>query len=1096
MTTVHIMPNRLSPEDYSTHETGDAAVFLFEHFEGQWPPTVKVYRDRLDPANDMPLACLKDIEALREPDVLWVVIYPQGVTALLVVGGLVLAGAIAAALLIPEVPKVNVPTGRFLGKGSPNNQLGNRSNVARPEERIPDIFGVVKSIPDLLTVPYTTYVTHREREVAVYVVGVGTHLIQKIKDGDTLISEIEDASAKVYGPGAAPLGSPKPTPDVDIGPDIPDELMNVYEVTAVNGQVVEPFNARTFYGAVRVPDQDGQGLVTDFFGTLMTYNGGGSGTILLRYQESAEEITDRLSVGDTLFIFWPAEFLPTGAGAKPDLTTPASGVPTVVTGPVVDSIADIGSNAVEVEVTIPGSQQAQWDQMSVYTGGPDEVFHPHMQITPVSHLYEGPFFVDFEHPDGSQDFTILCNFVAPQGLYVDDGVTAAPINVNIEVIIQEADANGTPVGAAQQFGPFELTGSAVQRSQRAITVRCQPVGFTSTRCLVQVRRLTNTPRREEQMQVVETDVYGSTGTDDQKWYTGRVIDEVRWTHCYSMSVPPNLSFGDLTMIHTQTFATQGAVRLKNRELNCQAARMIQTWNGSTFGGSLVISGASQNVLFHCMKDPFIGNLSDAQIDFANLAAAFQAVRDLFGDPTGLPTDFSHTFDSVEISSEETFAAICAAAFCVAYRDGDVIKAIAELATDDAQLLLGHRNILPGSQRITHTFGEPTENDSIEVPYFDPSDDSITKAVLPDDPAPRRRPRRINIIGLRNERQAYWHAWRALQRMLYQRQVVQLRATEEAAQLLTRQKVLIADRTRKSVQDGYLVNAAGAVVHTSQDVVLAGGGATYTMFLQHSDGSVEPIAVVSVDGTRRVTLASVPAVTPVTPETDARIVPTGYMVVDDADPMPQGYLISRRSAENHMVQRLEAVNYSHLYYIADGLRLWTTFDTSPALLDISPHRSTLASTGFAASGGERTAGSFEKDPVENITPSYTFMAWITPSAHGVDGGLIQSGNDVSVRFVFGNDEVVRAGHGGSFSVFDDWSSFLGERHFVAVSHDVATGRMALFRDGALVDEATVSPHGNTGEAEYLAGFVGSCDMLLEHARPLSDREIREFYLKTR
>lgn len=1090
MTTVHIMTNRLRPAEYSTHQVEDAPIFLFEHFQGRWPPTAKVYRDQVDVQTELPLACQQDIGKLRDHQVLWVVVYPQGVVPLLIVGGLVLAGAIAAVLLIPEVPKIQVPSAR--GKrGSPNNRLGERSNVARPEERIPDIFGVQKSIPDLITVPYTTYEDHRERETAVYCVGVGTHLIQKLKDGDTFISQIQDASAKVYGPGDAPLGSPKPTPQVDIGPDIDDELMNVYEVSAVNGQVVEPFNARTFYGTVRAPNQDGQGIPPDFFGTLMTDNGDGTGTILLRYAEDPEEITDRVFVGDTLFISWPTEFLPTGSGPKPDLQTPAAGVPTVVTGPVVTSITDIGSNAVELEVDIPVGQQSEWSAINAYTGGSDSVFLPHMQITPVPHLYVGPFFIDFEHPLGSQDFAILLNFVAPQGLFVDDGVTAAPLTVALEIILTEADANGTPIGTPEVFNA-ELVGSAVQRSQRAVTVRCVPSGFVGTRALVQVRRFTNSPRREEQLQVVEADVYGSTGTDDQIWYTGRVVDEVRWTHCYSVSVPPNLSFGDVTLIHTRTFATQGALRLKRRELNCQAARMIQTWNGSTFGGSLVVAPASENVLFHMMKDPNIGNLGDAQIDFLGIAAAFQAVRDKFNDPTGLPTSFSHTFDSTEISSEETFQAVCMAAFCLAYREGDVIKAIAELATDDSALVLGHRNIFPKSQRVTHTFGEPTEHDSVEVHYFDPSDDSVTKAVLPDDPAPRLRTRRINVIGLRTERQAYWHAWRAFQRMQYQRQVMDLKATQEAGQLISRQKVLAADRSRQSVQDGHLEAASGAVVFCSQVVELA-GGAAYTMFLLASDGSVEAIAVSAADG-RRVTLASVPSVAPVVDPAEG--VPTIYVVVDDEDPMPQGYLVQRRVPVNHMLQRLELVNYSHLYYVADGLRLWVTFDTAPQLLDISAHRSALAATGLVVSGGARTSGDFEKDPVENVPSSYTVLAWITPSAHGVDGSIYSSSNDVSVRFVFGLDEFLKAGHGGTFPVSDDWTSLLGERHLAAVTYDADSGRMALFRDGALVDEASVAGHGNTGEAQYLAGFVGSCDMLLEHARPFSDREVREFYLKTR
>lgn len=142
-------------------------------------------------------------------------------------GGLVVAGYVIAAVLVvaalaikpAAMPNVN------RSQQSPNNSLSDRNNKARPNQRIVDICGQVKSIPDVIAREYSRFVDNIEERIGYYCIGRNDLLVEDIKEGDTLIADIETASAGVYGANKSPNNS---SPDIQIG-DLINE--NVYGVT-------------------------------------------------------------------------------------------------------------------------------------------------------------------------------------------------------------------------------------------------------------------------------------------------------------------------------------------------------------------------------------------------------------------------------------------------------------------------------------------------------------------------------------------------------------------------------------------------------------------------------------------------------------------------------------------------------------------------------------------------------------------------------------------------------------------------------------------------------------------------------------------------
>jgi hypothetical protein len=1097
-----VVPNPLAPERFETHQPPELIPWLIQRF-GKWPATAHLYHQVGSAEYEVTPESPEDVRALESLKGTFVVrILPAGSLQRLPLVGSAVKFLTSAVVMTSAI---KLPEQRALeNSASPNNELGRRSNKARLKERIPYIVGGLRSVPDLLSVPYTVYVDHIEQEIAYYCVGVGEHSVQTIRDGSTLIREIEGASAQVYLPGKAPTGgveNHEPDEDASVGDPIEDDVYTVYQLNAVNGQQIHAWNDFTFYGSA-FPGNSGNSLAMAFFD-----NGDGTGRISVPYNSAADEVTDRVAVGDSLFLFWPMDHIPPGGvGTAPDLSTPVTEMlPVEVDSLTVTAIdEDLDVAYVHLTVDIPAAQQAQWALLQTYfedLQDPLDLFpyegasYEFAQVTCMRELYVGPFFIDFEHVGGN-DFEVVCNFVAPGGLFADDGVTPRAMNVQMQVILTPTDESGNPNGTPESFTET-LQGSAVSRGQRALTMRCQPSGFGSnTRCLVQARRLTNTPRRERQTDQVEEDFYNADLDTDPPVYahfSGTVEDEIRWTHCYSMSKPPNISFGNVTTIHTRTVATSGATRVKERELNCFAYRRIQTWDGTSFGGALVANDASENILFTILKDDTIGNLEDANIDFEGIVAAFEAVRASVVSSTNLATRFAYTFDDPNLTLEETMQVVCHSAFCTPYRLGDTIKVRPEIATDDSALVLNHRNILSDSPMvIQHSLGRPSENDSVDVSYI-PATTGLQQTVTVPLVGNSLRPRQVRVVGITTELQALWHGYRAYMRMLYQRQDVTLEATQEAEILGARVRALIADGTRSSTQAGEVVGFdESSTIRTSQRVVLQGGRA-YTCYLQKSDGTVEEFPVLSAPSERELELDGTPE--PITEPIEG--VPTFYILAPDDDPSPRAYLITSRRATSNLTHSVEAVNYSHMYYIADGMSAWVDF--VGGLVDLSPYRRSFVNSGASITGGQwqGVPGESFEDPGTDIsTASYTSALFITATAAPTHSGLIQPGNNTSEEFAITVGNLLVAGHAGSYQVGVDYTDFLASEHMVAVSYDAVTDRMALSIDGALVDEATVAGSDLSGVIRYLEDFEGSCRWLARWHRALSERELMEIYLRNR
>jgi hypothetical protein len=530
----------------------------------------------------------------------------------------------------------------------------------------------------------------------------------------------------------------------------------------------------------------------------------------------------------------------------------------------------------------PAAVNAQWNDIATEAGGATPFI-----TADIASNGEGRWIGPYVMTDLEAE-QLFCNFVAQNGLYKDDGTAQIAAKILVEVEVTPVDEDDVPFGDPELF-QIELIGSDELKETVAVTLTARFSAFYG-RCSVRARRV----------------------TEHDEAYEGQVVDEVRWRDLYSCAFIDLTNFGNVTTVQTVTYATASALAVKERKLNMEARRRLPVYgsDGIFDDENLVATENAADILVAICRDRYIGNRQLAELDVANFYATIEAVQDYFGHEYA--GKFSYTFDQDTVSFEETVGIVAQANFCIAYRRGNVIRLSFEQRTDDSTLLFNHRNKVPGTERRTVSFGYSNDNDGIEYVYVNPEDDSIISVFLPVGYA-AINPKRIESIGVRNHLQAYFHAWRAWNKLQFQYLAVEFEATSESELLLKNDRILVADNTRPGTQDGEVLAVDTLELTLSQPVDLTEFG-TYVIHLQHVDGTVESIGITAGTDPNQVVLDEAPAMPLATdPEGTVR---TGYVIVGDEDPRATAFLVSERETLSRMTSRVQAVNYDERYYAND------------------------------------------------------------------------------------------------------------------------------------------------------------------------------------
>lgn len=449
MTTVVISDNLDNEERY---ETDDVVEFLYTHFKGNWPETATIYDGKISKDSVVAIECYQDILDLNKLDkTVYVVIYPQGLFA---IGALLVAGFAGIFLLKAAKAKKKSETAQFQAPkaGSPNNGLSNRTNNERLNERIPDIFGKVRSIPDLLSPPYFIYQNSQEVEFSWMCIGRGEYEVTDIRDDESAIESIAGTSIEVYPPNQTPNGG---TPQLTVGNAITEPLVSAKTSNSVNGQKLFAPNTAALYSDARFK----------FFpnGTIEVDNTKNTPDPFDPDWTAPPDISfsDYFQVGDDMRIYGSYN---------------------------VDGTYQLVSvDSDRIALANPAAVNAYWNNFS--SGGTYQ--QGGMYLITDGDRRVGPFVL--EDVDD-----VYCNVIAESGLYrvdtVDEVQSQNAVNVQVQIVVQQVDASDTPFGAIHTK-TGTLIGSSGSRSRVATTIKAG-IPF-SGRVQVYVKRITTTDLTHE-----------------------------------------------------------------------------------------------------------------------------------------------------------------------------------------------------------------------------------------------------------------------------------------------------------------------------------------------------------------------------------------------------------------------------------------------------------------------------------------------------------------------------------------------------------------------------------------------------------------------
>lgn len=786
----------------------------------------------------------------------------------IIIGVSVAVSLAATFLLAPKMPDA----GSQSQPPSPNNALAARSNKQRLGGRVPDIFGEVWSVPDLIAPTYSIYDNNKEVEFSYMCVGRGKHEVKQALDDTTPINQVFGSSVLVYDP---------------------DKTLND-EPAFVFGEQFKPNEAEfARFAAKRYTSVNGQVL------TAPDAYLKGSGIIFKNPNiiETTESISflDKYKVGDKLLVEG-ASNLESGNNL-----VDADSQPVVYNLDGQYTIQNVTEK--QIVLTNPSSVNAEWQKLADntdFTVKSDSI----TLSTEASPLWQGWHYTDLKDHDGA-----YINITA-QGLYdgEPDGTWRA-LRLHGVIESELVDTSNNPIAGTQHTQDFSIQSP----NSENVTWRPQAGGYEdSTNSYTDNRMRQNAgvtvpisnPNLTKGKRIRFRAARKSNVVTDK---SSGIADEIKLKDFYGYHV---MTADDMpkgvTTVYAKTLATEGALSIKERKLRLLVERYVTDY----YTKDLRPSKRADDIIYHAAIDPKIGNLTDEQIDFEQIKNEIDILVDYFGSEKF--AEFCYTFDDNNLSSEEIIQTFARAVFSNAKRYGNKLMLDFEREVPASVAVFNSHNILPDSYAASESFGVINEYDGAKVEYADPVDDAQVTKSYPSDAA--ANPHTEKLIGVRNELQATAHMMRLYNKDRFTYKSCEITAGDESNIVTRTNRITVASQTAVDVQQGTVeaveVIGSDIVLHTSDPVNVADGS---YLFIQTINNGVESIACSPRDD-YSVTLARLPQGEISTDWHNA--VRAVYQIVGSNDGDKDAYIVTKKDPVEGMTNKLTCTNYSSKFYQND------------------------------------------------------------------------------------------------------------------------------------------------------------------------------------
>ncbi len=778
---------------------------------------------------------------------------------------------------------------------SPNNRansINGQTNLARVNERIPDIFGRLRVWPDLIAPSYSEYVGGVQVQTEFLCIGTGEYLVEQAKAGETLLTEIAGTEATVYPPNTAPA-----------------DVLAVSESDAINRQRLY------FLDEVEVILE---GVEVDFVSSN-TIRSDSDALVAFGNLEAGDEFTlsDASFAGATVVGAADIDFAgdqitaPAGLGVfnvgeyvTISGTTSDDGVVEVavssatqldcidpITGDPIAFVGEVGTSATLTTVADNNGTfifQNFYIDVNSYAvevlGAPFDAARA-LQVTAES--------VDFLENESDlvtlagRPVEVWFDVVLPQGLRTNDNKTAS---IEFELVLQQLNDAGDPVAAPQIQN--EIVSGTTPDAQ-FYTFKMTPASIGS-RYAARLRVITPYADKLENLTIL-------------------------FTRLASVEDYSGLDLGDVTTVLVRTQANAQTANQRRRNFNAIVTRKLRTYDLGTQSivPALEPTARFADAMLEILTSERGANKPLSEIDLDELYT-IQATLDsdpIYGDTLGR---FCYSFSSKSLPLGDQLRTVAAAVRCFYYREGELVRFVRDEVRPNRVTLWNRRNKQPDSEQKTIQLYRSNESDGIELQWQDEDTGDEATIYVPADQS-AVNPKRIKTAGVRNFAQAWNMAQYQYNKLVYQRTSVKVNVTDEGIIARPNDRVANVDTTDTMTSDGEVVAFDGLTVTTNEPVDFAGGGAA--VLLRDKDGSVSDLitATPHPDTEFGFVLAELPPFDLfLRGENDGEFLQVGCLYTFHADNNSKAndYLVTVMSPQSDGYVEVSMVNYDERVYQAD------------------------------------------------------------------------------------------------------------------------------------------------------------------------------------
>lgn len=910
-------------------------------------PTARLYKDVICVQNDVTPKTREQAWALREANGLYqVVCHAQAPAVMGIVAAvLAVATAVYTYLNMPEMPK------EASVSGSPNNSLAQRQNKHRIGGRVPDNYGKIKSLPDLISPVYRYYRNNVQVEECLLCLGTGFYDIKpsNIKEGETPINTIEGASISIYEPNQSLLSD---TPQIKIGETFGKVPLVTKQVSSIDGKQVllSPNSNKLSVSGVSVSANSISFANAYKASFKQTWDGKKEQFVITPFSKKAKP-TEYFNTGEQIII----RNMTFGAVADIALSgntdVDTAGILTIASKidiPLVNNFKKIRISSLLVNDTNNGQLDlaGEYAVKSIEKSGSTGAWF--YTVT----LADGFFDVNSNYlllTDGAVSVISAVLTDNDSNIDLNGTYTIAEITENKITLINPASINSDwdrlgeltqqqltdfskkmigIAGTADNYVGWYYAGSkdsigmllnfiaqnglyegddgkeVALEIQYQMVVDGQPTGQIYKHGEVMKGKGNN--RNSIGLTIDKKLPYPGqfrfrVKRSNDNGDSQNLIDDVTFESAYSYYESTRTVYPLDTVIRLRRLAIGSGTNAS--ELNIIAHRKLETPNG------FMATSNFADIVYAMATAPYIGRMLPNEVDISALRSVSSQIAEYFGTPQA--TEFNYTFDDTNASYQEMVSIVADAVFSTARRENGKHYFVFEKATPNSLILFNHRNMKPNSLTVSESFTVKDGHDGVELKWRNANDNYAEALIkLPNDLCTNYKT--IETQGVTNHAQAWFIANRAWNKLKYGRKAIEFTAYGEADLVTRLDRIAVVDSTIPMLCAGEIEwqeNTVLTLDYPLPDTTLT----DLTIHLQLKNGVVDVIDIDKIIDDYTVQLKRIP----MQPLVTAGVVSTTFAITQANRSGFDSYLVEEKNANSTFETTISATKYDARYYQNDS-----------------------------------------------------------------------------------------------------------------------------------------------------------------------------------